>query len=109
MTDQYFTINRWDIGMFHVTFKGQRITIADFMPPITPTDVGKRISRRRGILEVETMAERDERYARDRQAFADEASGGTDETAPTDEAREDRWASENEAIDDGYGEDHGGY
>jgi hypothetical protein len=31
------------------------------------------------------------------------------ETAPTDEAREDRWASENEAIDDGYGEDHGGY
>jgi hypothetical protein len=33
----------------------------------------------------------------------------TNETAPTDEAREDRWASENEAIDDGYGEDHGGY
>jgi len=25
------------------------------------------------------------------------------------EAREDRWASENEPVDDGYGEDHGGY
>jgi len=33
----------------------------------------------------------------------------TNETAPTDEAREDRWASENEPVDDGYGEDHGGY
>jgi len=64
-TADFYTIRRLDIDMWHVQFEGKKLHIASFMPPITAHDVGKRISRRGGILEVETGAERDERVARE--------------------------------------------
>jgi hypothetical protein len=51
----FYTITKADIGRFSIRFHGQSWPVVNFIGRIMPQDVGKRVYEIRGILQVESQ------------------------------------------------------
>ena len=61
---QFYTLADSDVAMPYIKCLGRTWRVEDFLGQVLPQDVGKRVYRIKGILQVENNEQRDQRMGR---------------------------------------------